>query len=242
MFKKLSRLKVSLFFAVVLAVTVVVYQPLPAFSACSDSLFNEQNLPADVNNAKSQFAQLVKSFKPDDNVDIIFEVPILQKSVQEIENIITDGRTNYFKVTSQNNLSQEADGFSQSYNSVDGEWKKTIKVTTLDPQGRTIVPYIQIFYEDNYGGVVRLKPYGNPNVPTSLSHLRSAHGTLYFKKDPKGDLSWENEAFKVYDLQPLPKSPKEVVLPAGVEFGSPTAEAVLKDCWTFQTHVPLSQQ
>ncbi|MEC4818841.1 MAG: hypothetical protein SAK29_37040 [Scytonema sp. PMC 1069.18] len=85
MFKKLSRLKLSLFCAIVLAVMVLVYQPLPAFSACSNSLFNEQSLPADLKNAKSQFSELVESFKPDANVDIIFSVSIslsLQQGVR----------------------------------------------------------------------------------------------------------------------------------------------------------------
>ena len=89
--------------------------------------------------------------------------------------------------------------------------------------------------------MIRLKPFGNTTSPAHLSHLRSAHGTLYFKKDPNGDLSWENEAFKVYQLQPLPKSPKEVKLPEGMEFGSSEAETFLQQCWTNQTHVPLSQ-
>ncbi|NES85475.1 MAG: hypothetical protein F6K10_30960 [Moorea sp. SIO2B7] len=65
---------------------------------------------------------------------------------------------------------------------------------------------------------------------------------MYYKKDANGGLSWENEAFKVYGFEALPKSPGEIRLPEGVEFGSPSAEAFLKQCWTFQTHVPLLQK
>ncbi|MDJ0691669.1 MAG: hypothetical protein QNJ41_24595 [Xenococcaceae cyanobacterium MO_188.B32] len=212
-------------------------------------MFQEDRLAADVKDAKDRLESLTRSFKPDANVDIIFEVPIKGKSVAEIEQIVTDGKSNYF-VVANNSLSTQADGFSQRYDSTDGEWTKTIKVTTHDFKGRSIIPYIQIFYEDKQGGAIGLKPFGNTAAPTHLSHLRSRlcrgaerppHGTLYFKKDPNGDLSWENEAFKVYNLQPLPKSPKEVNLPEGMEFGSPEAESFLQQCWTSQTHVPLSE-
>ena len=213
----------------------------PAFGVeCGNSLFQEDNLAAEVKDAQDRLQSLTRSFKPDTNVDIIFEVPIQGKSVAEIEQIVTDGQSNYF-VVANNSLSTQADGFSQQYDSADGEWTKTIKVTTYDFKGRPIIPYIQIFYEDKQGGVIRLKPFGNTAAPANLSHLRSPHGTLYFKKDPNGDLSWDNEAFKVYNLQPLPKSPKEVKLPNGMEFGSSEAESFLQQCWTNQTHVPLSE-
>ncbi len=207
---------------------------------CGNSLFQEGSLTAEVKDAQDRLQSLTRSFKPDNNVDIIFEVPIEDRSVAEIEQIVTDGQSNYFAIA-KNSLSTQADGFSQKYDSLDGEWTKTIKVTTHDFKGRAIAPYIQIFYEDKQGGVIRLKPFGNTAAPEHLSHLRSPHGTLYFKQDPNGDLSWENEAFKVYDLQPLPKSPQEVNLPEGIEFGSPEAETFLQQCWTNQTHVPLSQ-
>jgi hypothetical protein len=113
------------------------------------------------------------------------------------------------------------------------------KVNTINLQGNTITPYIQIFYEDNNGGVIRIKPYGNTDAPPNLTHLRKAHGTLYFKNDPNGDLSWENEAFKVYGNQPLPKSPKEVKLPDGIVYGSQQAEDFLAQCWTYYTHVSV---
>ena len=213
----------------------------PVFGVeCSSSLFQNNNLSVEVQNAKNRLHDLTQSFTPDANVDVIFEVPIEDKSVVEIEQIVTDGESNYF-VVATNSISIQDDGFSQQYNSADGEWTKTIKVTTQDFRGRLIIPYVQIFYEDQQGGVIRLKPFGNTAAPDHLSHLRSPHGTLYFKKDPNGDLSWENEAFKVYNLQPLPKSPKEVKLPNGVEFGSPAAENFLQQCWVNQTHVPLSQ-
>ena len=68
--------------------------------------------------------------------------------VAEIERIVADGKSNYFVafVIANNSLSTQADGFSQQYDSIDGEWTKTIKVTTHDFQGQAIAPYIQIFY------------------------------------------------------------------------------------------------
>ena len=169
----------------------------PAFGVeCGNSLFPEDSLAAEVKDAKNRFQSLTRSFKPDNNVDIIFEVPIEDRSVAEIEQIVTDGKSNYFGVAN-NSLSNQADGFSQQYDSADGEWTKTIKVTTHDFQGRSIIPYIQIFYEDKQGGVIRLKPFGNTAAPAHLSHLRSAHGTLYFKKDPNGDLN-QNKPLNFY--------------------------------------------
>ena len=224
--------------AVLLLLSLWLSKPAFGFE-CGNSLFQEDSLTAELKNAKKRFQSLTRSFQPDNNVDIIFEVSIDNRSVAEIEQIVTDGKSNYF-VSATNSLSTQDDGFSQRYNSVDGEWTKTIKVSTHDFQGRTIIPYIQIFYEDRQGGVIRLKPFGNTAAPAYLSHLRSPHGTLYFKIDPNGDLSWANEAFKVYNLQPLPKSPKEVKLPEGMEFGSPEAETFLQQCWTSQTHVNLS--
>ena len=231
--------KPLLYCSLLLLLSLCIAQPVFGVE-CGNSLFQEDSLASDVKDAKDRLESLTQSFTPDANVDVIFEVPIEGKSVAEIEQIVTDGKSNYF-VVATNSQSTQDDGFSQRYNSADGEWTKTIKVTTHDFQGRPIIPYIQIFYEDKQGGVLRLKPFGNTAAPTHLSHLRSAHGTLYFKKDPNGDLSWENEAFKVYELQPLPKSPKEVKLPEGMEFGSPEAETFLQQCWTNQTHVPLSQ-
>ena len=207
---------------------------------CGKSLFKKENLSTEVQNAQERLHSLASSFKPDANVDVIFEVAIAGKSVGEIEQIVSDGQSNYFAIA-HNSLSTQADGFSQRYHSKDGEWTKTIKVTTHDFKGRSIIPYIQIFYEDLQGGVIKLKPFGNTAAPNHLSHLRSPHGSLYFKKDPNGGISWENEAFKVDNLQPLPKSAKEVRLPEGIEFGSPKAEEFLQQCWTSQTHVPLSQ-
>ena len=216
--------------------------PLPAFGfECGESLFPENSLSPQIQTAQEQFEQLTDSFTPDTNVDIIFEVPIESKSVMEIEQIITDGQSNYFIVATQDSLENHPDCFSQRYESVDGEWTKTIKVSTQNFKGQPIIPYIQIFYEDQYGGVIRLKPYGNPAAPAHLVHLQAPHGTLYFKQDPDGALSWENEAFKVYGFQALPKSPGAVDFPPGVELGSPEGEAFLNQCWTFRTHVPLSR-
>ncbi|MGK7918230.1 MAG: hypothetical protein AB4038_22275 [Prochloraceae cyanobacterium] len=231
--------KLLLHNSLLLLLSICIAQPVLGVE-CGNSLFQEDSLAAEVKDAKDRFQSLTDSFQADNNVDIIFEVPIEGKSVAEIEQIVTDGKSNYFLVA-KNSLSNQADGFSQKYDSADGEWTKTIKVTTHDFKGREIAPYIQIFYEDKQGGVIRLKPFGNTAAPTHLSHLRSPHGTLYFKKDPNGDLSWENEAFKVYNLQPLPKSPKEVKLTNGIELGSPEAETFLQQCWTNQPHVPLSE-
>ena len=228
-----------LYSALILLQSICMAQPVYGVE-CGNSLFQEGSLTAEVKDAQARLQSLTRSFKPDNNVDIIFEVPIEDRSVAEIEQIVTDGQSNYF-VVANNSLSTQTDGFSQRYDSLDGEWTKTLKVTTQDFKGRSIIPYIQIFYEDKQGGVIRLKPFGNTAAPDHLSHLRSPHGTLYFKKDPNGDLSWENEAFKIHNLQPLPKSPKEVNLPEGMEFGSPEAESFLQQCWTSQTHVPLSE-
>ncbi|ACK64683.1 hypothetical protein PCC8801_0595 [Rippkaea orientalis PCC 8801] len=207
--------------------------------SCNQSLFQQSNLTADIQQAQKNFSDLVNSFQEDSNVDIIFEVPIEQKSPAEIEQRITEGNPNYF-VLEKTSLTSESDGFFQRYQSTDGEWTKTIKVTTNEANGKSILPYIQIFYEDNYGGVIRIKPYGNPSAPAFLSHLKMPHGTLYFKKDTQGDLSWSNEAFKVYGLMTLPKAPKEVKLPDGITFGTPEAESFLQQCWTFKTHIPLA--
>ena len=226
-----------------LTTLLLLFTPLlPAFAfECGESLFQSELLSPQTQTAQEQFKNLTDSFNPDANVDIIFEVPIKSKSVAEIEQIITDGQPNYFILAAQNSLKNHPDGFSQRYESLDGEWTKTIKVSTQNFRGQPITPYIQIFYEDLYGGVIRLKPYGNPAAPAHLVHLKAPHGTLYFKQDPNGDLSWENEAFKVYGLQALPKSPGEVDFPPGVELGSPEGEEFLNQCWTFRTHVPLGE-
>ena len=214
--------------------------PLSSFAAdCGDSLFVTANTPANVLNAKTRFETTVHGFKADTQVDTIFEVAIDGKTPDEIERMVSNGQANYF--TASRTPTAQNDGFSQDYPSVDGQWKKTVKVTTHGNKGQTIVPYVQVFYEDKFGGVVRIKPYGNSDAPKFLTHLKRAHGTKYFKLDPAGDLSYENEAFKVYGLQALPKSPTQVKLPEGMKFGSPEAEAFLGQCWTFKTHVPLAE-
>jgi hypothetical protein len=205
---------------------------------CGESLFTETTA-ASVAPAKERFDALLASFKPDANVDTILEVAIDGKTVADVERIVSDGQANYF--TPDQNFQNSPDGFSQGYRSADGEWKKTIKVTTHNPKGQAIVPYLQIFYEDKFGGVIRLKPHGNSDAPAALTHLKQPHGTEYFKLDPNGDLSYENEAFKVYALKPYPKAPNQVSLPKGVAFGTPAAEDYLKSCWTFKTHVPLAE-
>jgi hypothetical protein len=214
--------------------------PLQGFCVeCGKSLFITQDTAPNVMSAKERFDRLVRSFKPDANVDTIFEVLIEDKSVEEIEKIVSEGKENYFSLKQQYHTYD--DGFSQDYGSLDWEWKKTIKVTTHNPKGQAIVPYLQIFYEDKFGGVIRLKPNGNSDAPNHLTHLKHPHGTQYFKVDPNGDLSFDNEAFKVYAMQAFPKAPNQVRLPEGVKFGTPEAEEFLKNCWTFKTHVPLSE-
>ncbi len=198
-----------------------------------------QDMPPDVVSAKERFDRLVQSFQADANVDAIFEVPLEGKSVGEIERTISDGKEGYFSSTPQFNTYN--DGFSHDYSSADGEWKKTIKVTTHNSKGQAIVPYLQLFYEDKFGGVIRLKPNGNSDAPSHLTHLKRPHGTQYFKLDPAGDLSFGNEAFKVYTMQAFPKTPNQVKLPEGVAFGTPEAEEFLQSCWTFKTHVPLAE-
>ncbi|MGR9106152.1 MAG: hypothetical protein ACU843_04385 [Gammaproteobacteria bacterium] len=206
---------------------------------CAESLFVVDEMSPDLLKAKQRFDEFSHSFQADNNVDAIFEVSLDGRSVDAIEKIVSDGQENYFVANGQ--ARSEKDGFFQAYDSVDGEWKKTIKVTTHNFKGQQIVPYIQIFYEDKFGGVVRLKPYGNSDAPEQLTHLKKPHGTEYYKLDPAGDLSYENEAFKVYAAQALPKSPTQVKFPEGIEFGTPEAEEYLKDCWTFKTHVPLAE-
>jgi len=234
--KKLFKCLVFLF----LLLGIFGVTSLPTLAAeCGESLFKEELITPQLQQVKQRFLNLANSFQPDSNVDSIFEVTIEGKSIEDIEKIITDNQFNYFTPAKINGLATLPDGFSQSYDSVDGEWKKTVKVNTINLQGNTITPYIQIFYEDNNGGVIRIKPYGNTDAPPNLTHLRKAHGTLYFKNDPNGDLSWENEAFKVYGNQPLPKSPKEVKLPDGIVYGSQQAEDFLAQCWTYYTHVSV---
>lgn len=213
--------------------------PLQGFAVeCGESLFTPDTAPA-VLAARERFDGIVRSFRPDTNVDSILEVSIDGKSVQEVERIVSDGRDGYF--SSNQDYHTYPDGFSQGYQSLDGEWKKTIKVTTHNPKGQAIVPYLQIFYEDKLGGVIRLKPNGNSDAPSQLTHLRQPHGTEYFKLDPNGDLSYENEAFKVYAKHGFPKAPNQVKLPEDITYGTPEAEEFLKSCWTVKTHVPLSQ-
>jgi hypothetical protein len=219
---------------------LLLANPLSGLAAdCGESLFIVANTPAHVLIAKARFEASAQTFKADTNVDTIFEVDIAGKTPDEIDLSVANGKAGYFtaslKPTAQN------DGFSQDYLSADGQWKKTIKVSTHNAKGQAIVPYVQVFYEDKFGGVVRIKPYGNSDAPKFLTHLKHAHGTKYFKLDPSGDLSYENEAFKVYGLQALPKSPTQVKLPEGMKFGSPEAEAFLGQCWTFKTHVPLAE-
>lgn len=214
--------------------------PLASLAAeCGDSLFVAANTPANILNAKARFETMTQALKLDANVDNILEVTTAGKTPDEIDGMVSNGQANYF--TASQKPTAQNDGFSQDYPSVDGQWKKTVKVTTHGNKGQAIVPYVQVFYEDKFGGVVRIKPYGNSDAPKLLTHLKRAHGTKYFKLDPTGDLSYENEAFKVYGLEPLPKSPTQVKLPEGMKFGSPEAEAFLGQCWTFKTHVPLAE-
>lgn len=213
--------------------------PIAGMAAeCSESLFVD-SAAAGVAPAKERFDAWAASFKADSNVDSILEVAIDGKTVADVERIVSDGQANYF--VADGNFQSYPDGFSQGYRSADGEWKKTVKVTTHNPKGQGIVPYLQIFYEDKFGGVIRLKPHGNSDAPATLTHLKQPHGTAYFKLDPNGDLSYENEAFKVYGMKPYPKAPNLVSLPKGVVFGSAQAEDYLKACWTFKTHVPLAE-
>ncbi len=214
--------------------------PLSTLAAdCGNSLFVLKDTPADILGAKARFEGYAQSFKPDANVDSIFEVAIAGKTSDEIDRIVSNGKSGYF--TASQKPTAQNDGFSQDYLAADGQWKKTIKVTTHNFKGQFIVPYVQIFYEDNFGGVVRIKPYGNSDAPKALTHLKHPHGTKYYKLDAKGDLSYENEAFKVFDQEALPKAPTQVKLPEGMKFGSPEAEAFLGQCWTFRTHVPLAE-
>jgi hypothetical protein len=228
-----------IYFSSVLSSLLLFLPSLGSAVDCSKATLTAQNVAPDIAATKQRFDQMVNTFKPDGNVDSILEVPIQDKSAQDIEKIVSDGKENYFSLKKETHVYN--DGFSQDYGSLDGEWKKTVKVTTHNPKGIAIVPYLQIFYEDKMGGVIRLKPNGNSDAPSSLTHLKHAHGTEYFKLDPDGDLSYENEAFKVYGLQAFPKAPNQVPLPQGVTIGTPEAEEFLKSCWTFKTHVPLSE-
>ena len=113
-----------------LLLSICIAQPIFG-DECGNSLFQEDSLTAEVKDARDRFQRLSDSFHADSNVDIIFEVPIEGKSVAQIEQIVTDGKSNYFLVA-KNILSTQTDGFSQKYDSLDGEWTKTIKVTTHD--------------------------------------------------------------------------------------------------------------
>lgn len=220
--------------------SLLLATPLSSLAAeCGNSLFVTTNTPAHVLDAKARFESTALSFRADAQVDTIFEVAIEGKTPDEIERLVSNGQAGYF--TASQKPTAQKDGFSQDYLTPDGLWRKTVKVTTHGSKGQAIVPYVQVFYEDQYGGVVRIKPYGNSDAPRVLTHLKRPHGTLYYKLDPAGDLSYENEAFKVYGLQALPKSPTQVKLPEGMKFGSPEAEAFLGRCWTFKTHVPLAE-
>jgi hypothetical protein len=216
--------------------------PLQAFSqsSCPLSMFSAAALTAPVQAAKAGFEAQAQAFVADAKVDSIFEVDLAGKTPDEIDRLISGGVAGYFTPSLQTQV--QPDGFAMDYRSADGAWKKTVKVTTHSTRGALIVPYIQIFYEDRQGGVVRLKPYGNSDAPAVLVHLKQPHGTKYFKLDPAGDLSYENEAFKVDARQALPKAPTQVEMPAGVVYGSPAGEAYLAQCWTFRTHVPLKAQ
>lgn len=216
--------------------------PLHAFSqaSCPLSMFSTAALTAPVQTAKARFDTEAQAVVADAKVDSIFKVDLAGKTVDEIERQISGGQAGYFTPTQQTQV--QPDGFSMSYLATDNVWKKTVKVTTHNPRGQMIVPYVQIFYEDHQGGVVRLKPYGNSDAPVALVHLKQPHGTKYFKLDPAGDLSYENEAFKVDARYALPKAPTQVEMPAGVTYGTPDGEAYLAQCWTFRTHVPLKAQ
>lgn len=214
-----------------------------AFAAeCGPSLFVDPGTPAPVQAARGRFEALAGGFVPDAVIDSVLEVPIDGKSIEEVDRIITGGRAGYFTAVVTVAAKPMTDGFAQDHVSTDGLWKKTVKVTTHNARGTPIVPYLQIFYEDRAGGVIRLKPNGNSDAPKTLTHLRRAHGTKYFKLDPAGDLSYENEAFKIHERQALPKAPTQVKLPSGLTYGTPDAEAFLAQCWTYRTHVPLAAE
>lgn len=205
---------------------------------CALSLFAADTVPA-IQAARERFDAWVRDFKPGANVDSILEVSIDGKSVPDIEKTVSDGRDHDF-TPDPVAFRIHPDGFPERCTSADGEWTRTVKVTTHNFRGQAIVPYLQILYEDRYGGVVRLKLNSSTDAPPALTHLRQPHGAEYFKPDPAGDLSYENEAFKVHNGHAYPKAPDQLHLPDGVASGTPEGEAYLRGCWTFETHVPLN--
>lgn len=225
-----------------LASLALMALPLQAFSqaSCPLSMFTAKDLTPPIQVAKARFETQAQAVTADAKVDSMFKVDLAGRTVDEIDRIVSGGQAGYFVPTQQSQA--QNDGFSMDYRSADGVWKKTVKVTTHNPRGQMIVPYVQIFYEDRQGGVIRLKPHGNSDAPATLVHLKQPHGTKYFKLDPAGDLSYENEAFKVDARQALPKAPTQVEMPSGVAYGSPGGESYLAQCWTFRTHVPLKAQ
>lgn len=234
--RPLPSIRRHLFAAALLAL------PLQAFSqaSCPLSMFAAAALTPPVQTAKARFDTQAQAWVATTQVDSIFAVDLAGRTVDEIDRSISGGQATYFVPTQQAQV--QPDGFSMAYRSADGVWTKTVKVTTHNPRGQMIVPYVQVFYEDTKGGVVRLKPYGNSDAPATLVHLKQPHGTKYVKLNPAGDLSYENEAFKVDARQALPKAPTQVEMPAGVSYGTPSGEAYLAQCWTFRTHVPLKAQ
>jgi hypothetical protein len=121
--------------------------------------------------------------------------------------------------------------------SADGQWTKTVQHNTAELADGSTRPWRQIFYENADGGVVRLKPDGMPNA--KFDHMRRPHGTKYVKKDPDGDLSFDNEAFKVDGNRAIPKLPSQIEFPPHIKPHTPEAEAYIDELWKTPSHVPL---
>ena len=124
--------------------------------------------------------------------------------------------------------------------SSDGQWTKTEKLTTQNPDGTPCTPYRQVFYENRDGGVVRVKPDGMPDA--RFAHMKKPHACKYVKKDPAGDTSFENEAFKVNGGNPIPKTPAQIEFPPGIQPGTPEAEDYIAKCWRTPSHQPLKAE
>lgn len=215
----------------------LVIGPLAAFAGNSDEgycpeLFKCRELSSSELSRLKEYIVFKNNFIIDADVDSILEVDINSKNLKEIENIIADGINNYF---TNEFVSITKDGFKKTYESTDGQWRKTIKITETSYRTKSIrSPLVQIFYEDSYGGVIRLKPEGDSEAPEFLKHLRKPHGAYYIKLiNEWGSLSWENEAFKLYKGQPLPKAPN------GVDTLGEDKEQFLRANWTYKTHIPL---
>lgn len=118
-------------------------------------------------------------------------------------------------------------------------WKKKIKMVEVDPTGKIAKeqwkPYPLVTYMDSRGVGFRCKPKGEPN--SQFPHMQPPHGCFFAVKNPEEEPEWTNEAFKIFDGEPIPSRPDQLIIPDGLSDAA--AEEFRKKHWTAKAHIAI---